>query len=265
MSIHPTAIIESGAQLHETVEVGPHAVIESKVRIGARTRVLARAHITGDTTIGEDNVIHMNTVIGHEPQILGYDGKPRRTIIGNRNVFREGVSIHSASKDEGMTRIGDGCFFMANSHVGHDSLIGNRVILANGALIGGHVEIQDFAFISGNCTIHQFVRIGRYVMFQGLTGSSKDIIPFMLVAGGNNAVAGLNAVGLRRAGFSREEMGEIKQAFKILFLQHNSLPRALEELKSGNYGEKVQEIIRFCESPTHKGVCMAYAGDKIED
>lgn len=261
MPIHPTALVDPRAILHETVEVGPFAVIEGSVRIGARTRLLARAHILGDTVLGEENVVHMNAVIGHEPQIIPYDGKARATRIGNRNVFREGVSIHCASKDEGATIIGDDCFFMANSHVGHDCHIGNRVILANGALIGGHVEIQDFAFISGNCTIHQFVRIGRYVMFQGLSGAGKDIIPFMLAAD-KNAVAGLNVVGLRRAGFGRQELGEIKAAFKTIFTQHKSLPRAIEELKAGDFGDKVKEIIAFCEAPTKRGVCNTYAGDQ---
>lgn len=263
MPIHATAIIDPQAQLHETVDVGPYVVIDGPVRIGARTRILSHAHICGDTTIGEDNVIHMSAVIGHVPQITGYDGKLRRTIIGNRNDLREYVTIHCASKDDTATIVGDDCMFMVNSHVGHDCIIGNKVILVNGALVGGHAEIQEGAFISGNSTIHQRVRIGRFAMLQGLTGVSKDVCPFMR-ATGRNEIRTINMVRLRREGFTPEARREIKEAYRILFGRRTNIPRAVEQLKACNFGAEVQEIIRFIES-SKLGVLTSSHSAKGED
>lgn len=253
MNVHPTALVDPKAELHETAEVGPYAIIEEGVRIGARTRVLAHAYINGQTTIGEDNVIHMGAVIGHEPQHTGYDGTPRRTRIGNGNVIREYMTINGSFEADGVTSIGDGCFLMACSHIGHDCHLGNEVVLANGAVVGGHAEIGDNVFLSANAMVHQFTRLGRLVMVQGGGGMSKDVPPFVILRGVNQ-VGGLNVVGLRRAGVSPEARRDIKAAYKIMYRQGHSVSKALEILKQTGHTPEVDEMIAFIES-SKRGVC----------
>ncbi|NQU43940.1 acyl-ACP--UDP-N-acetylglucosamine O-acyltransferase [bacterium] len=247
MAIHPTAVVSGGAQIHETAEIGPYVVIDEGVRIGAGTRIGPFVHILGLTTIGQENVIHSHVVIGDRPQHTAYDGRPRRVVIGDRNVIREHVTIHRPYEEEAETRIGNDCFFMVSSHVGHDSIVGDGVIMTNGSMLGGHVTVSERAIISGNASVHQFVRIGRFAMMQGLSGLSKDLPPFCVVRGINN-VAGLNTVGLRRAGFSPAARQEIKQAYRILFREGNSIPRALEMLRVAEFGPEVAEMIDFIES-----------------
>jgi UDP-N-acetylglucosamine acyltransferase len=264
MSIHPTALVDSTAVVHESAEIGPFAILEANVRIGAGTRVGPYVHIHANVSIGENNVFHSHCVIGDAPQHLAYKGEPRGTVIGNGNVFREHATVHRSFQEEHPTTIGDDCLFMVNSHVGHDSVVGNRVILTNGSLLGGHVEIQDFAIISGNSTIHQFVRIGRFVMMQGLSGSSKDVPPFCMAAD-KNEVVGLNVVGLRRAGFNTAARNEIKRAFHVLYREGHSVPRALELLRAGNPGPEVKEMITFIEG-SKKGICkFRNAEDVVEE
>lgn len=264
MAIHPTAIIDPRAEIHETAEIGPYAVISGPARIGANCRIWNHAHIGGELQMGEANEVHPFAIVGHVPQITNYDGKLRRTLIGNRNVFREGVSVHWASKDEGATVIGDDCLFMANSHIAHDCRIGNRVILVNGALLAGHVEVQDSAFISGNSVVHQFVRIGRFVMFRGLSGVGKDVCPFMMVSGIDRLAWKINRVGLSRSGFTPQARNEIKRAHRVLFRDGNSVPRAVEILKAGDPGPEIQEIITFIEG-SQRGILRTLTGADSEE
>ncbi|MBT6660523.1 MAG: acyl-[acyl-carrier-protein]--UDP-N-acetylglucosamine O-acyltransferase, partial [Verrucomicrobia bacterium] len=158
--IHPTAIIHPGAQLHESVRVGPYSVIDEHVTVGAGCELAPHVHLTGHTTIGAENRFHAGCVIGDAPQDLKYSCEPTRLIIGERNLFREHVTIHRSNTPSEDTRIGSENFFMANSHVGHNSIIGNKAILANGVLIAGHAMIGDGAFLAGNAVVHQFCRVG---------------------------------------------------------------------------------------------------------
>jgi UDP-N-acetylglucosamine acyltransferase len=261
--IHPTAIIDPHAELHETVEVGPYVVIEGGVRIGKGTRILAHAYINGETTIGEDNVIHMGATIGHEPQDISYDGSPRRLEIGDRNVFREHVSIHRASKPDKITRVGSDCFLMVGSHVAHDCQVGNHVIMANNALLGGHSVVGDRANLSGGCAVHQFCRVGRLAMIQGCTPMTKDLPPFM-IASGLNQVRGLNVIGMRRAGFSAAARSEVKAAFRILYTEGNSLSTSIAKLEAGNFGPEVAELILFLKE-SKRGVCLRFSGAALHD
>jgi UDP-N-acetylglucosamine acyltransferase len=263
MPIHPTAIVSSEAQIHEAADIGPYVVVDGPVRIGARTRVLPYVHLSGDTVIGEDNIIHMGCVIGYEPQDLGYKGESRRLEIGNGNVFREHVTIHRASKADTVTRIGDQCFLMVNCHVGHDCQIGNRVIIANNTMLAGHVVLHDGANISGGCAIHQFTRIGRFVMMQGMSGIGKDVPPF-LVALGVNRIGGINVIGLRRAGFTAEARSQIKTAHRILYREGNSVAVALEKLKAGGFGPEVAEMIAFIEG-SRRGICRRLLREASDD
>lgn len=253
MPIHPTALVDPGARIHENAEIGPYSIIENNAQVGAGTRVMPFVHIYEGVTIGENNTIHSHAVLGDKPQHLAYDGGPRRTVIGDHNTLREYVTVNRPFHADGETRIGNHCFLMANSHVGHDSVLGDHVILTNGALLGGHVTVMDRAIISGNCGVHQFVRIGRLVMMQGLSGASKDVPPYMVTVR-INEVAGLNVIGMRRAGFSQEARNQVKQAYRILYREGNSVPAALEKLKAGGFGPEVQEIITFIDG-SKRGIC----------
>ncbi|HBF35088.1 TPA: acyl-[acyl-carrier-protein]--UDP-N-acetylglucosamine O-acyltransferase [Candidatus Sumerlaeota bacterium] len=262
MPIHPTAIIDPSAQIDPTTEIGPYVIIDKDVKIGAGNKIHPFVSIHAGTTIGDNNEIYSYAVIGGVPQHLAYKGEPTRTFIGNNNVFRENVTIHRPFKVESETRVGSDCFFMTGSHVGHDCVLGSKIILTNGCMLAGHVEVGDNVVISGNATVHQFVRIGRGAMMQGLSGISKDLPPFMMASAVNH-VAGMNIVGMRRAGISQAARTEIKQAFRILYRQGNSVPRALDALKSGNFGPEVGEIIAFIEG-SKRGVLSGERGSNAE-
>ena len=214
--IHPTAIIHPDATLAPDIQVGPYSIIDAHVSIGSGCRIGPYVHLTGHTTLGADNVFHTGCVIGDAPQDLKYDGAPTRLRIGDRNIFREHVTVHRSNTLTEDTVIGCNNFLMAHCHLGHNVILGNQVIIANGALLAGHVTVDDRAFISGNCLVHQFVRIGTLALMQGGSGISKDLPPFS-IARGDNGLCGLNIVGLRRAGVSAEERLELKQLYHRLF------------------------------------------------
>src|SRR5208282_1439662 len=176
--IHPTAIIHPKAKLDSTVQVGPYAVIDEGVELGANCVVGPHVYLTGLTTIGDHNHFHAGCVIGDAPQDLKYDGAPTRLRLGDHNVFREHVTVHRSTRPDAETVVGSHNFLMAGAHVAHNCVIGNHVILANGALLGGHAEVQDRAFISGKCAVHQFCRVGTLALMQGGSTLSQDLPPF---------------------------------------------------------------------------------------
>lgn len=223
--IHPGAFIHPQARLEATVSVGPGAVIDADVMLGADCVVGPHVHLTGHTTIGASNRFHAGCVIGDAPQDLKYDGLPTRLRIGDRNVFREHVTVHRSNRLDEDTVLGSDNFLMAHCHVGHNCVLGNRVTLANGATLGGHVQIQDRAFLSGNCLVHQFVRVGTLALMQGGSAISKDLPPY-LIARGDNDVCGLNIIGLRRAGLSPEDRLELKRLYRFLFRSGRGLREA---------------------------------------
>jgi UDP-N-acetylglucosamine acyltransferase len=245
VKIHRTAVISGDVELAEGVEVGPFCLIDGRVRIASGTRVIAHATILGDTEIGRDNVIHPNVVIGDEPQDIGYTGAPRRVRIGDRNVFREGVTIHRGSEHGDVTIIGDDNFFMQNSHAAHDCRVGNSTIIAGGALLAGWVEVGDRALVSGNCVVHQYTRIGRLSMMRGLSRTSRDVPPFCIMDL-THTLRGINIVGLRRAGFDTATIQALRDAFKNLFGTRQNLKLALERFSaSGPHPAAVEEMIAF--------------------
>lgn len=229
-AIHPTAIISAEAELDPSVSVGPFSIIEGPVKIGPGTRVMSHVHISGRTTIGANNEIHMGAVLGHLPQHKSYKNEDSGLIIGNGNVIREYASIHRAYHPGENTVIGDDNFLMGYSHVAHDCRVGNNIVLANGALLAGHAWVDDGANISGNVAVHQFVRIGALAMIGGLARVSKDVPPFMLVEG-NSTVRGINSVGLRRAGYDIKERNLVKLAYRILYRSGYNVPQAMEKLQ----------------------------------
>jgi UDP-N-acetylglucosamine acyltransferase len=260
--IHPTAIIHPRARIHPSVQVGAYSIIDEYVELGAGCKVHHHVYLTGHMTAGEDNFFGVGSVIGSPPQDTKYKGAVTRLRIGNGNVFREMVTIHCSNTDAEDTVIGNECFFMANSHVGHNAVIGNQVILANSALVAGHVTVGDRAFISGNTAIHQFVRIGELAMIQGVSAMSCDVPPYT-TAFDKNLIAGLNIVGLRRAGISAQERMELKRVYNFLFrtqLKRNDAVHQAEQLFLLPPSRKMIEFVKSskrgmpCDAETlHKG------------
>lgn len=251
--IHPSSIIDPRAVLGNGVVVGPFCVIEAGVRLGDGCRLGPGVHISGETEIGKANVFHAGCVIGDAPQDLKYHGAPTGLIIGDGNVFREYFTVHRSNKLEEKTRIGSNGFYMANAHVGHNSVLGDHVILANGALVAGHVTLGDRVFVSGNCLIHQFVRVGRLALMQGGSAISKDLPPFT-IARGDNGICGLNVIGLRRAGLASAERLELKAAYHVLFRSDGLWKERLAAARVRFSGAAAVELMEFCES-TRRGVC----------
>ncbi len=242
--IHPTAIIAPGARLHPTVTVGPYAVIGENVIIGAGTTVASHAVIEGKTEIGCDNRIFQFSSIGAVPQDLKFSGEDSSLIIGDRNHFREFVTVHLGTQDGlGITRVGSDCLLMAYSHVAHDCVVGNHVIMANAATLAGHVQVDDYAILGGLCAVHQFTRIGSYVMASGGSMIAQDIVPYCLVQGDRAKTVGLNLVGLKRRGFSEETIAAIRKSYRLLFRSGLRLEAALDQIMA-EFGD-IPEIIYF--------------------
>lgn len=238
MTIHPTALVSPEATLHPTVTVGPYCVIEAGVCIGAGSTVATHVRISGPTIIGEKTTIDSFAALGGAPQDLGYNGEPTELVIGSYNVIREYVSIHRGTlKGGGTTRLGDHCMIMAYAHIGHDCLIGDHVIIVNAAHLSGHTEVGDRATVGGLTGTHQFSRIGTFAFIGGGSAVSKDVPPYAMVTGerGQMRISGLNKVGLRRFGLSRERISQIDAAYRIIFhspeLLHNeALEKVAREL-----------------------------------
>jgi len=250
MPIHSTAIVSTAAEIHPEAEIGPYVIVDGHVRIGARTRVMAHAYLTGWTRIGEDNVIHPGAVIGHEPQDLAFEGKESYLRIGDRNVFREHSQVHRGTNPGSETVLGDDNYLMHNAHVAHNCVIGNQVIIAGGALVAGHARVEDLAFISGNCVVHQHVRIGRLAIMRGLSRTSRDVPPFC-VLDETHTVRGVNLVGLRRAGMSKDRIRAIRSAFRVLFAGPTNLRAAVRRVEAeGPLTEDVTYLLSFIGAST---------------
>jgi len=231
MAIDPSARIAPDVELAPDVSVGPGAIIDGPSRIGAGCRILAHAYIGPYTTMGEDNLIGFGAVIGYDPQDYAFTGGESYTLIGHHNLIREYVTIHRGTKPGSATRVGNHNFLMALSHMAHNSSLGDHVVLVNGALLGGYVEVADRAFISANCLLHQFIRVGTLVMMRGGARASRDLPPFCNIDD-THTVKGLNLVGLRRAGFSREQIVPLRQAVRLLFGTRMNLKLALERVEA---------------------------------
>jgi UDP-N-acetylglucosamine acyltransferase len=232
MPIHPTAVVEPGAHVDPSCEIGPYAVIGPDVVLGPRNLVAAHAIVKGHTTLGEGNRVFPHAVIGEIPQDLKYRGEPTRLAIGDHNTFRECVTINLGTvQGGGVTTIGNGCLFMAYSHVGHDCKVGDGAIIANSVALAGHVVLEDHVHFSGLAAAHQFCRVGRLAFVSGLTGVTMDVPPYCTVVGARAELAGLNTVGMQRAGMSEEQVGRVKQAYKVLFRSNLGLAEALAQLE----------------------------------
>ncbi len=255
MSISELAIVSVKAKIAKDAEIGPFSIIEDEVELGPKVKVWPHAYICNGTSVGEGTEVHMGAVLGHRPQDLAFDNKNRTYLkIGKRNVIREYATIHRGTKDGSSTVIGDDCYLMAVSHVGHNCEIGNNVIIANCALLAGYVSVGDYAFISGNVVVHQYCRIGAMAMIGGFTGVNKDVPPYMLVRG-PSVVRAVNLVGLRRAKFSREVLGNIKEAYKLLYQSNLNTEQAIEGIKKLKpYSDELKYLVEFIEG-SKRGIC----------
>jgi len=263
--IHLTAIIGSGAKIGANVEIGPHTLIGGGVTIGNDTVIGANAVIEEEVTIGRGNQIGHGTMIGGAPQDVSFMEKTRsRVEIGDRNLIREYCTIHRGTTEGSATKIGDENFLMVGAHVGHNCVVGNKVIIANNVLLGGYVSIDDQAFLGGGTTFHQNVRVGRLVIVQGNSAFSKDLPPFTLAAERNSAF-GLNVIGLRRAGFSSVQREEIKRAFKLLYLSGLNTRQALERSREMQWTQAGAEFFDFIEKTGKRGICPYRRQGSAED
>jgi len=253
--IHPSAVVESGAELHPSVRVGPHSWIEAGARIGEGCVIHSSVRITGAVRMGPRNVVHHGAVLGDLPQDLSFDpANDTRVEIGEGNTFREAVTIHRATQAGRATRIGNRNFLMAYSHVAHDCVLGDQNIFANTATLAGHVHVDHHVFLSGHTAIHQFARIGAYVMVSGLTGVSQDVPPFVTVDGHRADIVGLNVVGLRRAGFDPTARRRIKAAYQLLYRSGLAREAALDRLRAEPQTPEIVEILRFFDEGGRRGV-----------
>ncbi|MDR1832655.1 MAG: acyl-ACP--UDP-N-acetylglucosamine O-acyltransferase [Fusobacteriaceae bacterium] len=247
--IHETAIIEQGAILADDVKVGPYCFIGKDVRIGSGTSLFSHVVVGGITEIGEGNEIYPFASIGLANQDLKYKGEATKTIIGNRNRIRECVTIHRGTDASWETRIGDGNLLMAYVHVAHDVRIGNGCVLANNVTLAGHVTVEDYAIIGGLTPAHQFTRIGAYSMTGGNSGIAQDICPFCLAEGERAEMKGLNSIGLRRHGFTDEDLSNLKKAYRLIFRSGLPLKEALRQVEeSFGQDEHVMYLVNFIRS-----------------
>ncbi len=264
MIIHPTALIEKGAELSENVIIGPYSVIGAHVKIGSGTQIDSHVRIDGFTEIGSDCVIHQGASLGKEPQDLKFKNEETYLKIGNGNVIREFVTMHRATGEGNSTIIGDNNFIMAYVHIGHNCVLGSNIIISNSTSFAGHIHVEDKAVISGMTAFHQFVRIGSLAMVGGFSRVTKDVPPFSTVAGSPARFYGLNVVGLRRNGFSSETRLNLKRAYKILCEK----PRndALEEIeKTLPSCPELLHVINFFREKSSRGITMRIGrGEKAE-
>lgn len=244
-TIHPLALVEEGAQLAEGVVVGPFCHVAASARVGARTRLVSNVVVGPHTTLGADNVVHPGAVIGGDPQDRSYRGEPTTLEIGDGNLLRECVTINRGTvKGGGHTRVGHRNMLMACSHVGHDCVLGNEIIIANTVLIAGHVHVGDRAVLSGGVACHHFARIGRMAYVGGMSRVVHDVPPFTKVAGERVRVRALNVIGLQRGGVSPDEIEELKRVYHELFRRKSALAAAIAEVVTAP-DSLAAELVRF--------------------
>jgi len=253
--IHSSALIDPQAHLGANVKVGPYVIIEAGAEIGEGCEIQAHAIIGGHVRMGEGNLVGYGAIVGGDPQDYAFQSSVQSEVrIGNRNRIREYCTIHRGSKDGGFTKVGDECFLMGGVHLAHDVKLGNNVVIANNSLLAGYVQVDDGVFIGGGCVFHQHIRVGRLAICQGLSGYGKDLPPYTMGAE-VNGVAGLNVIGLRRAGFSAADRAEIKEAFTLLYRRGLNVSQAIEHSKQQIWNEKSQVFWSFIADAKKRGIC----------
>ncbi|WP_029898769.1 acyl-ACP--UDP-N-acetylglucosamine O-acyltransferase [Desulfohalovibrio reitneri] len=258
--IDERAVVHPGAELGTDVVVGPYCVIEDGVSIGDSTRLEPFVQIKSHTSLGSGNHVHSHAVLGGEPQHLGFKGEPTTVDIGDNNVIREFVTVHrGTARGLGYSRVGSGCMLMAYVHVAHDCELGDHVIMANASSLAGHVEIGDHAVISGMSGVHQFVRIGEHAFLGAMGGFGMDVPPFVMATGVRASLHGVNVIGLKRNGYTRDAISALKKAYQLIFRSDRTREEALDEVQA-DLGEhpEVMRLVDFIRS-SKRGVTPAAA------
>lgn len=256
--IHPSAIIEDGAELGANVRIGPYCVVSGGARIGDGTVLHSHVSVSGHTQIGADCEIFPFASIGSAPQDLKYRGEKNELIVGDRNIIREHVTMNAGTKpDRRLTVVGSDNMFMIGAHVAHDCVVGDHVVFANNATIGGFCTVGDYVIIGGLAAVHQFVRVGRNAIIGGVSGVVNDVIPYGMVVGDRAKLGGLNIIGMKRMGMSRAEIHNLRKAYRMIFENSDSLARGLDEAEKAFPGDaKVAMLIEFMRAPSDRHYCL---------
>lgn len=258
VTIHPSAIVDPAAKLGEGVDIGPFCVVGADVTLGDGVRLVSHVAIDGRTSIGAETVIYPFASIGHRPQDLKFHGEPSELVIGARNQIREHVTMNPGTEGGGMiTRVGNDGLFMMGSHVAHDCIVGDHVIMANNATLGGHVTLGDYVIIGGLSAVRQFVRIGSHAMIGGMSGVENDVIPFGLVMGDRARLAGLNLVGLERRGFGKDDIHALRAAYRMLFGPEGTFAERVEEV-GRDFGDRalISDVLSFIRAKEARSLCQ---------
>ena len=257
-SIHPTAVVDANAELGDGVTIGPFCVVGPNVRLGDKVRLDSHVVVDGRTSIGANGRLFAFAAVGLPPQDMKYDGEPSRLIIGVNAVIREHVTMHPGTAGGGMlTEVGDNCLFMAGAHVAHDNHIGSNVILVNQATLGGHVTIGDHAILGGLSAVHQFVRIGKHAMIGGMSGVEQDVIPYGSAMGNRAHLSGLNLVGLKRRGFPREAIHQLRRAYRLLFAEEGTMQERIADVaQMFPDNPLVADIVAFIRGESARSFCQ---------
>ena len=257
-AIHPTAVVERGAELGREVAIGPYCVVGPEVSLGDGVVLESHVVVAGLTSVAAGTRIFPFAAIGHRPQDMKYAGERSRLEIGANVTIRENVTVNPGTQGGGMlTSVGDHCLLMACAHVAHDCRIGHHAILVNNVLLGGHVEIGDYAVVGGGAAVHQFVRIGQHAMIGGMSGVEQDVIPYGSVMGNRAHLAGLNLVGLKRRGFTRDDIHTLRNAYRLLFAQEGTLQERLDDVAEMYASAPVvMEIVAFMRAASNRGLCQ---------
>ncbi len=255
-SQHPTAVVDPSAEIGAGVEIGPYCLIGANVRIGDNCRLHSHVVIDGHTEIGAGCQIFPFASLGLAPQDLKYRGEPSKLVIGANNVIREYVTMNPGTEGGGLlTKVGSNCLFMVHAHVAHDCQIGNGVILANHATLAGHCSVADHAILGGISALHQFVRVGEHAFIGGMSGAETDVIPFGMVTGLREGLAGLNLVGMKRHGFTRDQIQSVRKAYEMLFAAEGTLRERVEQLAETFAGDDaVARIVAFIRADSTRAI-----------
>jgi UDP-N-acetylglucosamine acyltransferase len=262
VEIHPTAVVEDGAKLQAGTKVGPFCVVGREVTLGERVELVSHVVVAGTTSIGAGTRIFPFASIGHQPQDLKYKGEPSSLSVGSDCIIREGVTMNPGTAGGGsVTTVGNGCAFLANSHVGHDCRVGNGVIFSNNVMLAGHCTVGDFAILGGGAAVIQFARVGHHAFVGGMSGLENDLIPYGMALGNRAYLSGLNIVGLQRRGFSRNDIHDLRRAYRSLFAAEGSLSERVEDVAAEFAGHaSVQEILAFIREGGKRSLCTPKNG-----
>ncbi len=261
--IHPTAFVDDGTRIGADVTIGPYCIVGAEAELANGVTLMSHVVVIGRTSIGANNKIYPFASIGLAPQDLKYKGEPSRLEIGCNNIIREHVTMHGGTEGGGMvTRVGNNGLFMVACHVAHDCRVGDHVIMVNNATLGGHVVVGDWAILGGLAAVHQFVRIGRHALVCGMSGVESDVIPYGSVIGIRARLQGLNIVGLKRRGFSRDGIHVLRNAYRLLFAQEGTMAERLEDVAELFHdNDPVMEIVDFIRAESQRSICQP----KLED